>query len=217
MRLGELFRFFGRIKGRDAEFLEPRIATWSERMGLAGWLTHRVEDLSKGMAQKAQFVATVLHEPSLVVLDEPFAGLDPVHRDVLRDAVLELRAGGTTVVFSTHVMEQAETLCDRILIVHRGRARLSGTVSEVRRREGGEAAFVRLAAADPRGFSGLPGVSSVTNHGLEAELVLERGADTNGILRALADRGTVLGFEVRSPSLHEIFKRAVGAPDGAGP
>src|SRR5205085_10331277 len=178
----ELFLFFGRIKGRDAAFLTPRIATWSKRMAIDGWLGRRVEDLSKGMAQKAQFVATVIHEPSLVVLDEPFAGLDPVHRDVLRDAVLDLRAGGTTVVFSTHVMEQAETLCDRILLVHHGRARLSGTVSEVRRREGGQAAFVRLASADPRGFSALPGVASAVNHGLEAELVLSASADTNALL-----------------------------------
>ena len=217
MRLGELFLFFGRITGRDAAFLGPRIAAWSERMGIAEWLSHRVEDLSKGMAQKAQFIATVLHEPSLVVLDEPFAGLDPVHRDVLRDAVLDLRRNGTTVVFSTHVMEQAETLCDRILLVHRGQARLSGTVSEVRRREGGDAAFVRLAAAPPRGFSGLPGVTSINDNGLEAELVLEGGADTNALLRALSERGTVLGFDVRAPSLHEIFKRTVGAAEAGVP
>jgi ABC-2 type transport system ATP-binding protein len=214
MRLQELLLFFGGIKGRDKAFLEPRIAKWAGRMGLSGWLSRRVEELSKGMAQKAQFVATVLHEPSLVVLDEPFAGLDPVHRDVLRDAVLELKGGGTTVVFSTHVMEQAETLCDRILLVDRGQERLSGTVDEVRRREGGDAAFVRLSGGDPRGWAGLPGVAAVSNHGLEAELTLAPGADPNALLAALAQRGTVLRFEVRAPSLHEIFKKAVGA--GAG-
>jgi ABC-2 type transport system ATP-binding protein len=210
MRLRELLTFFGRIKGRDPAFLAPRVDAWVERMGLSGWMTRRVEELSKGMAQKVQFVATVAHEPELLVLDEPFAGLDPINRDVLRDAVLELRARGTTVLFSTHVMEQAESLCDRILLIHRGRPRLSGTVDEVRRREGREAAFVRLSAADARGFQGLPGVSSAVNHGTEAELELEPDAQPTTLLRALMDRGEVLRFEVRAPSLHEIFKRAVG-------
>jgi ABC-2 type transport system ATP-binding protein len=210
MRLRELLAFFGRIKGRDPAFLASRIDTWVERMGLTGWMTRRVEELSKGMAQKVQFIATVVHEPDLLVLDEPFAGLDPINRDVLRDAVLDLRSRGTTVLFSTHVMEQAESLCDRILLIHRGRARLAGTVDEVRRREGSQAAFVRLATSDPRGFQGLPGVATVANSGAEAELVLAADAQPTQLLRALMDRGEVLRFEVRAPSLHEIFKRAVG-------
>jgi ABC-2 type transport system ATP-binding protein len=214
MRLRELLIFFGRIKGRDPAFLSERVDRWVERMGLTGWMTRRVEEFSKGMAQKVQFIATVVHEPELLVLDEPFAGLDPINRDVLRDAVLDLRSRGTTVLFSTHVMEQAESLCDRILLIHRGRTRLAGTVDEVRSREGREAAFVRLAAADPRGFQGLPDVVSAANHGAEAELVLAPGAPPGRLLRALMDRGEVLRFEVRAPSLHEIFKRAVG-PDAA--
>ncbi len=137
MRVRELLLFFGRIKGRDRAFLEPRIVAWTERMGLASWIDRRVEELSKGMAQKVQFLATIVHEPELVVLDEPFAGLDPVNRDALRDVVLDLRRGGTTIVFSTHVMEQAESLCDRIL-PHLPREAEGSTapVEEVRRREG---------------------------------------------------------------------------------
>ena len=215
MRMRELLLFFGRIKGREPAFLGARIDRWVQRMGLTEWLTRRVEELSKGMAQKVQFIATVVHEPDLLVLDEPFAGLDPVNRDVMRDAVLELRAQGTTVLFSTHVMEQAESLCDRILLIHRGRSLLQGTVDEVRRREGREAAFVRLAAADRQGFQGLPGVVSAANQGAEAELVLAPDAQPRELLRALMDRGEVLRFEVRTPSLHEIFKRAVGVPSPA--
>jgi len=210
MRMRELLRFFGRIKGRDDAFLDPRIARWTERMGLSGWLTQRVEALSKGMSQKVQFLATILHEPELVVLDEPFAGLDPVNRDHLRDVVLELRRGGTTIVFSTHVMEQAEALCDGIALIHRGRKRLSGTVDEVRRREGGEAAFVGLQGAPGAGWSGLPGVVRVTDQGRDAELALAPGADRAALLRALMERGTVVRFEVRAASLNEIFKRVVG-------
>jgi ABC-2 type transport system ATP-binding protein len=210
MRIRELLRFFGRIKGREVAWLDPRIERWMARMGLSGWTDRRVEELSKGMAQKVQFVVTVLHEPDLVVLDEPFAGLDPVNRDVLRDVVAELKGTGTTIVFSTHVMEQAEALCDRVLLVHRGRPRLSGTVDEVRRREGREAAFVRLEGGGPAAFEGLPGVESASVTGREAELTLVEGADTDALLAALVRRASVRRFEVRSPSLHEIFKRIVG-------
>ncbi|MCA9317664.1 MAG: ATP-binding cassette domain-containing protein, partial [Planctomycetes bacterium] len=126
MRVREMLAFFGRIKGRDDAWLAPRIDSWLERMGIGGWRDRRVEELSKGMSQKLQFVVTVLHGPELLVLDEPFAGLDPVNRDVLRDAVLDLHREGTTVLFSTHVMEQAEQLCDRLVMIHRGRVRLSG-------------------------------------------------------------------------------------------
>jgi ABC-2 type transport system ATP-binding protein len=210
MKLRELLRYFGRLKGRDRPFLDPRIERWAGRMGLSGWLDHRVEELSKGMAQKAQFLATVLHEPDLVVLDEPFAGLDPLNRDFLRDVVLELRRGGTTILFSTHVMEQAESLCDRIVLIHRGRPRLSGTVDEVRRREGHEAAFVRLVNATPDALAGLPGVTAVSGAPADAELTLAPGADPDALLAALVTRGSVRRFEVRAPSLHEIFKRVVG-------
>ena len=210
MRIRELLRYFGRIKGRDRAFLEPRIERWAGRMGLSGWLDRRVEELSKGMAQKVQFLATVLHEPDLVVLDEPFSGLDPVNRDFLRDVVLELRRGGTTILFSTHVMEQAESLCDRIVLIHRGRPRLSGTVDEVRRREGREAAFVALEGAPDGAFDGLPGVVAASGTPREAELTLAPDAEPNRLLAALMARGTVRRFEVRAPSLHEIFKRVVG-------
>ena len=210
MRLRELALFFGRIKGRDRAFLDPRIESWAQRMGLSGWLDRRVEELSKGMAQKVQFLVTVLHEPELVVLDEPFAGLDPVNRDFLRDVVLELRRAGVTIIFSTHVMEQAELLCDRITLIHRGKVRLSGTVDEVRKREGHEAAFVHLEGASTSPFAGLPGVASVSESGRDAELTLVPGADPRALLRALMERGEVRRFEVRAPSLHEIFKRVVG-------
>jgi ABC-2 type transport system ATP-binding protein len=214
MRVREALLYFGRIKGRTRAWLDPRIEEGVARMGLSGWIDRRVEELSKGMAQKVQFLAGVLHRPDLLVLDEPFAGLDPVNRDFLRDVVLDVRREGTTIVFSTHVMEQAEALCDRIVLIHRGEVRRAGTVEEVRRAEGGDAAYVRLEGA-PRGWSGLPGVESVTDHGNEAELVLRAGADPNAILRALLERGVVRRFEVRAVSLHEVFKRVVGAEDAA--
>ena len=165
------------------------------------------------MAQKVQFLATILHEPELVVLDEPFAGLDPVNRDFLRDVVLELRREGTTIVFSTHVMEQAETLCDRIVLIHRGRLRLSGTVDEVRRREGREAAFVGLERTPGGRLRGAPGRGAGHRSGQRGRARRSRRAPTAWtLLRALMARGTVLRFEVRAASLNEIFKRVVGEP-----
>lgn len=210
MRILELLRFFGRIKGRTHAFLDERIDHWLERMGLAAWRQSRVEELSKGMAQKLQFVVTVVHAPDLLVLDEPFAGLDPVNRDVLRDAILEMRQDGTTVVFSTHVMEQAEQLCNRLIMIHDGRVMLSGSLEEVRASEGRQAALIRYRLAAGQTLDDLPGVKAVADRGNEAELTLEPDADPTKLLRALVERADLTHFEVREPSLHEIFKRVAG-------
>jgi ABC-2 type transport system ATP-binding protein len=210
MRVEEMLRFFGRIKGRHRDFLDPRIDQWLDRMGLTGWRNRRVEELSKGMSQKLQFIVTVVHAPDLLVLDEPFAGLDPVNRDVLRDAVLELRREGMSVVFSTHVMEQAERLCDALVMLHHGKIVVSGSLDQVRASEGHRAVHVRHRLKPGFGLEGLPGVLEVSDHGREAELTLREGADPTAVLRALLDRADVDRFEVRDPSLHEIFKRMVG-------
>ena len=210
MRIEEMLRFFGHIKGRDDAYLDPRIDMWLERVGLSGWRTRRVEELSKGMSQKLQFVVTVIHGPELLVLDEPFAGLDPVNRDVLRDAVLALHQEGTTVVFSTHVMEQAEQLCKQLIMIHQGEIQLSGTVDEVKRSEGRKAAHLRYRLRAGQDLRDLPGVLSVTDHGNGAELTLDPEADSNALLASLLERAEVRAFDVREPSLHEIFKRVAG-------
>ena len=170
----------------------------------------RVEQLSKGMSQKLQFVVTGIHQPELLVLDEPFAGLDPVNRDVLRDAVLDLNRAGTTIVFSTHVMEQAEQLCRELVLIHQGRIRLSGTIESVRASEGRQAAHVTLHRERETPLDSLPGVLEVHDHGNDIELTLADGADPNALAAALLERGRLTRFEVREPSLHQIFKRVVG-------
>lgn len=207
MRVIELLRFFGRIKGRDDAYLNPRIDRWLEALGLSGWRDRRVEALSKGMSQKLQFVSTVVHGPELLVLDEPFAGLDPVNRDVLRDAVLAMHKEGTTVVFSTHVMEQAEQLVERLILLHHGEVRLAGTLDEVRASEGRKAIHVRLRLRAGQNLDGLPGVASVALRGHEAELELTDDADADALLPALHARARIDHFESRDPSLHEIFKK----------
>ncbi len=210
MRIDEMLRFFGRIKGRDDAFLDPAIDRWLDWAGLAERRDDKVESLSKGMSQKLQFVTTVVHGPDLLVLDEPFAGLDPVNRDVLRDAVLAMHKEGTTIVFSTHVMEQAEQLCKELVLIHQGSIQVSGTVDEVRAAEGRQAAHIRYRLRDGQTLDGLPGVTEVADHGNEAELTLAPGADGQAVLRALLERGDVTRFELREPSLHEIFKRVAG-------
>lgn len=210
MRIGEMLRFFGRIKGRDDAFLDQAIDRWLDWGGLGAWRTRKVEELSKGMSQKLQFISTVIHAPDLLILDEPFSGLDPVNRDVLRDAVLEMHRDGTTIVFSTHVMEQAEQLCEELVLIHQGEIRVRGTLPQVRAAEGRQAAHIRYRLDAGQSLDGLPGVSEVTNHGNEAELTLEPDADGQAVLRALLDRGDVMRFELREPSLHEIFKRVAG-------
>ena len=210
MRLEEMLRFFGHLKGRSDDYLDPRIDHWLGKLGLEGWKHQKVEELSKGMSQKLQFIVTVIHGPELLVLDEPFAGLDPVNRDVLRDAVLEMHREGTTVVFSTHVMEQAEQLCKELILIHHGQVRLAGTLDAVRSSEGHQAAHLDYRLYDGQNLEGLPGVLAITDHGNEAELTLTDDADTNALLRALVDRAEIRRYEVRAPSLHEIFKRVAG-------
>ena len=139
--------------------------------------------------------------------------LDPVNRDVLRDSVLALNAEGMTVVFSTHVMEQAEALCHELVMLHRGQIRLQGTLDEVRASAGRQAAHLRYRLKPGKDLSGLPGVHAVTDHGNEAELILEPDADPNALLEALIERARVTRFDVREPSLHEIFKRVAGGEE----
>ena len=210
MRVLELLRFFGEVKGASRAALDPQIDHWLDALGLEGWRHRRVEELSKGMSQKLQFAATVVHKPDLLILDEPFAGLDPVNRDVLRDAVLEMHRGGTTVVFSTHVMEQAEQLCRELVLIHQGTIRLGGTIEQVRASEGRQAVNIRYQLRDGGTLDNLPGVRAVADHGNEAELTLTAEADPEQLLTTLIERARITHFELMEPSLHQIFKRVVG-------
>src|SRR5512134_2641526 len=151
MTVRRLLRYYGRLKGRSVADLDRSIDEWMARMELPGVLDRQVETLSKGMSQKVQFVASVVAGPSLLILDEPFTGLDPVNAQVLKDAVLEMRRRGTTVVFSTHDMGTAERMCDRIFMIFRGRKVLDGTLHDIQRQYGADTVRLRTAA----GVSGL--------------------------------------------------------------
>jgi ABC-2 type transport system ATP-binding protein len=206
MRVRDILRFYAELKG----FRDNRAAidSWLERLGLAAWADKKVEALSKGMAQKVQFIATVVSGPQLVLLDEPFSGLDPINAEVLRQAVLDLKRAGTTVIFSTHDMAVAEKMCDFIFMIYRGKKVLDGTLEAIQDTYGSDTVRLRLeGAAD---LSSLPGVLRVTDHGRLQELRLDRNADSQQVLAALMQRGKVRHFELARPSLHDVFVRIAG-------
>jgi ABC-2 type transport system ATP-binding protein len=179
---------------------------WLERLGLLEWRQRKLNELSKGMQQKAQFIATILHEPDILILDEPLSGLDPVGVNVMRDVFVDLRRQDKTVVLSSHQMETVERLCDGIALLDHGRKVLEGTVSDVKRRHGKNTIVL----------AGLPGVLKVSDFGRYVEIRMGDGTDPQSILLAATARIRVSRFEVVEPSLHDIFVQEVTAPAGAG-
>ncbi|HMF12424.1 MAG TPA: ATP-binding cassette domain-containing protein [Gemmataceae bacterium] len=204
MKVRDVLRFYAELKGVRRG--RAAIDDWLARFDLAEWANKKVEALSKGMAQKVQFIATVIHRPELVLLDEPFSGLDPVNSEVLCEAVLELRSQGATVIFSTHDMAMAEKLCDFIFMIYQGRKVLDGTLQSIRDTYGSDTLRVRLEG-NGAALNGLPGVLKVADFGQWKELRLQRDADAQAVLAALLPRGRVTHFELSQPSLHDIFVR----------
>lgn len=207
MKVRDILSFYAQLKG----FRNNRKAVdeWLERLSLAAWADKKVGTLSKGMSQRVQFIAAVVANPELVLLDEPFSGLDPVNADVLREAILDLVRRGTTVIFSTHDMDVAERLCDAIFMIFKGRKVMDGPLETIQEEHGTDTARVRFE--DPRiEVGGLEGVVGVINHGSVKELRLAPGADTQRLLVKLMERGRVLGFDVTRPSLHDLFVRIAG-------
>jgi ABC-2 type transport system ATP-binding protein len=212
MTVRDVLRFFAALKGRhDAR---KDIDDWLERLDLAAHAGKKVAALSKGMSQKVQFIATVVARPTLVLLDEPFSGLDPVNAEVLREAVLDLRRGGTTVIFSTHDMGVAEKMCDFIFMIYRGRKVLDGTLEAIQDAHGSDTIRVRLEG-NGASLTALPGVAEISDFGKLQELHLAPGADAQRILAALMGHGRVRHFELTRPSLHEIFVR-IARPEAEG-
>jgi ABC-2 type transport system ATP-binding protein len=210
MQVRRLLRYYGRLKGRSVAELDPVIDEWLARMGLEAWGDRKIETLSKGMSQKVQFVAAVVSRPALLILDEPFSGLDPVNAEALKDAVLEMRRRGTTVVFSTHDMGTAERMCDRIFMIFKGRKVLDGTLDEIQAEYGFDTVRVRTAAG-VAALAGLPAVESVNDYGRLQEVRV--AGDPQDFLRQLSSRTDVYHFEVARPSLHDIFVRIARPPE----
>ncbi len=209
MKVRDILTFYAQLKG--LRNCRREIDDWLERLELTKWANLKVETLSKGMSQKVQFIATVVASPQLVVLDEPFSGLDPVNMEVLKDAIISLRDKGSTVIFSTHDMDVAERMCDTIFMIFRGKKVLDGTLETIQSQFGNDTLRIRMHAVNG-GLSNVPGVARVNEYGPYKELRMSPGADPQKILRQLLELGPLEHFELARPSLHDIFVRIAG-PD----
>jgi ABC-2 type transport system ATP-binding protein len=211
MPVKALLEFYGQLRGGLK--VSREVDQWLERFGLSEWGPRKLNALSKGMTQRVQFIAAVIGSPRLLILDEPFSGLDPVSAESLREAVLELRRAGNTIILSTHDMRTAETLCDSIFMIFRGRKVLDGTLAGIQSQFGNDT--VRVSAeGGVDAMNGLPGVESIRDLGRIQELRLAQGCDAQETVRALMARTTVESFTIARPSLDDIFVRIAG-PEGA--
>ena len=220
MRVLDQLAFLGEAKGLGRWDARKRAGVWLERLGLGDWALKKVSDLSKGMQQKVQFAGALQHEPELVILDEPFSGLDPVNSQVMRDIVVDVARSGRTVLFSTHIMEHAEKMCDHVVIIARGEKVVDGTLAEVKR-EGGKTHVALTFTRNAHIASGILAdrslVATVDDSGASAEVGLVTGADPERLLKALIAHDVGLSrFEVVEPSLQSIFIAKVG-PEAARP
>jgi ABC-2 type transport system ATP-binding protein len=224
MQVRRVLRFLAELKGVGAAEADRRIDEWLDRMSLRtpdkDWGEQKVDELSRGMQQKVQFIGTLLHDPDLVILDEPFSGLDPINAQALKDTVVELRRRGKTVIFSTHLMDNAERLCDAVCIIARGEKVLDGGVQEVKQAHGGRmvalgldrAAMNGSAAAVDAVLADRSAVARADDQNRYLEIELAPGASAQALLRRLVDAGApITRFELVQPSLHQIFLEKVGA------
>jgi len=207
MTVRALLEFYGELRsGRD---VKKEVESWLRKLDLSARAADKVETFSKGMSQKVQFIAAVVPEPKLLILDEPFSGLDPVSAEAIRSAILDLRRRGVTVILSTHDMNLAETMCDYIFMIFRGRKVLDGTLSSIQDQYGDDT----IRVTTPGGFPAvehLPGVEQVRDLGQVQELRLARGTDPQEVLRMLVAQARVTSFSLTKPSLHDIFMRIAG-------
>jgi ABC-2 type transport system ATP-binding protein len=203
--------YLASLKRLSAKVARERLTEYLERFDLAAHKDKKVKELSKGMQQKAQIINTILHEPDLVIIDEPFAALDPINAQLVKDVIRELRGRGAAILMSTHQMHQVEELCDRIVLIDAGRDVLYGCVSEIRRQYTGHAVLVRTEGKLPE----IPGVQQVQGHNGTTRLALAEEVSPQDILETLVERGVILErFEIAVPTLDEIFIRVVEGGSG---
>jgi len=204
MKVIEVMTYMAMLKGCPKSTIEADSDMWLMRMNLFDYRDSKVEELSKGMQQKLQFITTLLHDPDLIILDELFSGLDPINIELIKGILLDLKRAGKTILFSTHVMEQAEKLCDYVCMIHNGRKVLDGSMSDVKSRFGQNTAQIEMEG-DGAFVAGLPGVKNVREFNNYLELHLADDADGNAIIKTVADKVHVRRFEIVEPSLYDIF------------
>ena len=212
MKVGELLLFLSELKGLSGQKARAQIDHWLERFDLIDWKLKKVEELSRGMQQKVQFIATVVHAPELIILDEPFSGLDPVNTKLLKDIMLEMKTDGKTIIFSTHRMEQVEMVCDNICLINRAEMVLEGSLSQIKKQYGKNT--ILLDYEGDAGFiKNFDEVSKIDDYGKYMEIKLKEQADPQHLLNRVVGQVRVNKFEVREPTLNAIFIDKVGVQD----
>ena len=215
MKVGEQALFFARLKGLSRAEAVRRLRVWFDRFDIASWWNRRVEELSKGMAQKVQFIVTGLHEPELLIFDEPFSGFDPINANLLKDEILALRDKGATIIFSTHNMSSVEEICDHITLINKSRNILSGRVDDIRRRHGSNIFEVFYRGDEQALRNAVDGRCEILE-GSQAQAVytslklhVERDEEVRGVIAAVNDAVELRSFQEIIPSMNDIFIRAV--------
>lgn len=209
MRVYDVLKFHGELK--NGKNIRLEIDYWLNKLDLSAWRNKKVESLSKGMTQKLQFIATVIDRPGIIILDEPFSGLDPVNAEILRESLLELQKAGSTVIFSTHDMNMAEKMCDYIFMIHKGRKVLDGTLAHIQDQYGSDTLRIQTELGTTA-LEGIKDIEKISDFGQVQELRLSAKADSQVILAGLMNKTRVLKFEVTRPSLYDIFIR-IAAPE----
>jgi len=209
MKVKNLLRFLTELKKVPKKEAVKSIDFWLERVGLSDWKEKKIEELSKGMQQKIQFIGTVLHDPKLLILDEPFGGLDPVNQNLIKDILLELKKKGTTIIFSTHVMESAEKLCEEIFMINKSRKVFDGKLTDIKSNLGKKNLLVIYEGSNS--FLESSEITKYNDYGNSVEIQLKSEGDAQKVLKQAVSAGTTIRtFEIQEPSLHDIFIDTVG-------
>jgi len=204
MKVKELIQFYAELKNVPQP--GPLADSWLEKFDLTPWANKKVEALSKGMSQKVQFTITVINQPEIIILDEPFSGLDPVNAEIIKEIILELRDKGSTIIFSTHDMAVAEKMCDFIFMIYQGKKVLDGTLKSIQEQFGQDTIRIRTEGG-PKALKDIAGIEKMNDFGQMQELRMEQGTDPQEILSVIMKKTRVTSFEITSPSLNDIFIR----------
>ncbi|HBG25047.1 MAG: ABC transporter ATP-binding protein [Bacteroidetes bacterium GWF2_41_61] len=213
MKVGEQALYLARLKGMSQQDANKQLKEWFIKFGIQAWWNKKVEELSKGMAQKVQFITTVLHKPSLLILDEPFSGFDPVNVQLIRNELLDMKEKGASIILSTHNMESVEELCDNIALINKAKLIITGELDEIRRNHGKNEVEVIYRAAEPFHFAGIPLITlseqSETRQGYRAVLGVKKEACSSEILRELLTKIDILSYRELIPRMNDIFIKLV--------
>jgi len=204
MKVKEVLGFHGELK--NGKNLKKEIDKWLNRFDLNDWANKKVETLSKGMSQKVQFIATIIDKPKIIILDEPFSGLDPINADIIKSAILELQKSGSTVIFSTHDMSMAERMCDYIFMIHKGKKVLDGTLSDIQDEYGTDTLRIETDNG-ASAYKDIDGIEKINDFGQMQEIRLAQNVDVQEIIKKIMDKARVTKFEITKPSLNDIFIR----------